>query len=159
MSIEKNKQIIRRLFETFQAHDLAALEELVDNDIVHTSPESGETRGIDGYREIIREAIATFPDLSPEIESMLAEGDRVATVHRVNGTHGGDYDGIPPSHQPFGILVSDLFTLRDGKVVEHHEYYDVLGILRRIGGASEELRPGGEDWPRGGAILKPVRSE
>jgi steroid delta-isomerase-like uncharacterized protein len=155
MSIEKNKEIVRRLFEIVRAHDLALLDEVLDENVIWKTPEVGEIRGLDVYREVLREAIATFPDLDPQVQVILAEGDMVSSVHRVRGTHEGDYDGIPPSHRGFDLFASDLFTLRDDKIVEHQEFYDVLTILRQIGGASEELRPGGKEWPRGGAVLKP----
>lgn len=159
MSIEENKQIVYRLFEIIRSHDLSSLGDVIDEDVVWQNPETVEIRGIEDYRAVLSAAVVTFPDLSPEIQIMIAEGDMVSTVHRVTGTHAGDYDGIPPSQRRFDLTASDLFTLRDGRIIEHQEFYDVLDILRQIGGASQDLRPGGDDWPKGGAVLKAVKNE
>lgn len=155
MSVEQNKAIIRRLFDIFGSHDLSELDQVCDEDIVYRTPEVGEVRGLDVYREVIHEAIDTFPDLDPALQEMMGEGDRINAVHVARGTHESDYDGIPPSGRRMELVVSDIFTLRGGKVVEHREFYDVLTILRQLGAASDELRPGGEEWPRQGTRLRP----
>ena len=155
MSVEKNKEIISRLFEIFKSHDLSTLEEVCDENIVYRTPELGEVQGLDAYREVICETIETFPDLDPELQELIGEGDRVRAVHIARGTHEGDYDGISPTGRSLELVVSDNFTLRDGKAIEHQEFYDVLTILSQLGAASDELRPGGKDWPRHGTRLLP----
>ena len=154
MSVEKNKEIISRLFEIVRSHDLSALEDVCDESIVYRSPEV-EVQGLDAYRETIREMIETFPDLNPELQEMIGEGDQVSSIHIARGTHEGDYDGIAPTGRRMELVVSDHFTLRGGKVIEHQEFNDVLTIFRQLGVASDELRPGGRDWPRRGTHLRP----
>ena len=155
MSIEKNKEIISRLFEIVRSHDLSALEEVCDESIVYRNNEEGEMQGLDAYREMLREDIEAFPDLDPELQEMIGEGDRVSSVHIARGTHEGDYVGIAPAGRRMELVVSDHFTLRSGKVIEHREFNDVLTMLRQLGAASDELRPGGRDWPRRGMRLRP----
>ncbi len=155
MSVEKNKEIISRLFEIFKSHDLSALEEVCDESIVYGNNGEEELQGLDAYREMLREDFEAFPDLNPELQEMIGEGDRISSVHIARGTHEGDYDGITPTGRSLEVVVSDNFTLRGGKVIEHQEFHDFLAILRQLGAASDELRPGGKDWPRRGTHLRP----
>ena len=57
-----------------------------------------EGYGGEGGRERIRSFIAelrrSFPDLEVEVEILVQDGDRVAWIRRVRGTHQEDYDGI-----------------------------------------------------------------
>ncbi len=154
MSIEKNKEIISRLFEIIRSHDLSALEEVCDESIVYRNNQEEELQGLDAYREMLREDIEAFPDLDPELQEMIGEGDRVSSVHIARGTHEGDYVGIAPAGRRMELVVSDHFTLRSGKVIKHREFNDVLTMLRQLGAASDELRPGGRDWPRCGKRLR-----
>lgn len=133
MLLEQNKEIIWRLFEIFRSHDLSMLEEVCDESIVYQNPELGEVQGLNTYREVILEDIKVFPDLDPELQEMIGEGDRICSIHIARGTHKGDYDGIAATGRSMELVVSDHFTLRDGKVIEHREFYDVLTFLRQLG--------------------------
>ncbi len=155
MLIEQNKEIIRHLFEIVRSQNLSALDEVCDESIVYQNLGEGELQGLDAYRKMLREDIAAFPDLDPELQEMIGEGDRVCSVHIARGTHEGEYVGIAPTGLRMELVVSDHFTLRGGKVIEHREFNDVLTMLRQLGVASDELRLGGRDWPRRGTRLRP----
>jgi steroid delta-isomerase-like uncharacterized protein len=147
MTAEENKELIRRLFEHFRSHDTSAFDDLCHSDMLYETPEFGALEGLDAYRQAFGEATESIPDLKPVLEEMVAEGDRVFSIHRVRGTLQGDYAGIPPTNEPIDFLVSDVFTIRDGKVAAHREFYDVLTILRQID-AVDERPPSASDEAR-----------
>lgn len=142
MSTRENKELIRRLFDHFRSHDLSTLEEIRHPDMIYRTPEVGTLQGIDAYREVYKEALDTFPDLEPTLEAVIAEGDKVFSIHRAKGTMRGDYAGIPPTNRPSEILVSDIFHIKDGKVAEHQEFFDVIAILRHVEALEEGPQPG-----------------
>lgn len=137
MSAEENKELIRRLFDRFRSHDTSSLEELCHSDMLYETPEFDTLKGVDAYRQVFEEATRSIPDLEPTLEEIVAEGDKVFAIHRVRGTLKGDYAGIPPTNEPMELLVSDVITIRDGKVAEHREFYDVLTILRQLDAVDE----------------------
>ena len=63
----------------------------------------------------------------------IAEGDTVATFKTVTGTHRGGIHGIPATGRSVEILVSDVFRIADGKIVEGWALLDEAGLLRQLG--------------------------
>ena len=67
----------------------------------------------------------------------MAEGDRVAARLTIHGTHTRPFvtpsGTIPPSQRSFELPVLNLYRFQDGKVVEHHSAFDMLGFLQQIG--------------------------
>ncbi len=69
-----------------------------------------------------------IPDLQVEFEHVLADGDKVYAFLRWSGKHsGGEFIGVPPTHQEIVIRTAEIMRLKDGKFVEH---WDVTGQSR-----------------------------
>src|SRR5919205_1278393 len=91
--LEANKALVRRLFdEGFNAGRLEAVDELVAPDVVTHNPLILDApTGPDSIRggiEMIRNA---FDDLHVDVQQLVAEGDRVASMVVMSGTNTGDY--------------------------------------------------------------------
>ena len=132
---EANKDCVRRLFdEVWNAGKLALLDTLIGAAYVEHNPvpdQPSGAAGVKGRVETLREA---FPDLRFTLEELVAEGDLVAARYSWRGTHKGEaFLGIPPSGK--GILVRgmDFFRLREGRIVEHWDNVDELGMLTQLG--------------------------
>src|SRR5262245_41061839 len=86
MSIEANKQVVRKLYdECINPGRLDLLAEVVSDDFVGPQGEHGPTgfaAGITGLR-------AGFPDLKVTVEDIIAEGDRVTVRSSWQATHTG----------------------------------------------------------------------
>jgi predicted ester cyclase len=85
---EANKSIVRRYFETFNAGDLDQLDEIVSQD--YRDGLEAQATGIDVIRSYLKSLKAGFPDMKWTIELLIAEGDRVAVMNSVSGTHQHD---------------------------------------------------------------------
>ena len=84
-----------------------------------------------GKVELLRTA---FPDLRYALEDVIAEGDLVAARYSWRGTHKGEaFLGIPPSGKTILVRGMDFYRLRDGKIVEHWDNVDELGMLSQLG--------------------------
>lgn len=154
MSIDENKEIVRRLINILNSGDLSRMNEVCDEDMVYRIGAGDEYPGLDNYRQAIEASYEGFPDMELSIEELMAEGAKVHMVYRITGTHSGEYLGIPPSDRSIVHQASSLITVEDGKVVEQVDYYDWLEFLKQLGAVSGEVNPGGEDWPSGGATLR-----
>ena len=49
------------------------------------------------------------------------------------GTHLGAFQGIPPTHRKVEIHVIDIVRVERGKIVEHWNCVDRLGLLAQLG--------------------------
>src|SRR5713101_9397623 len=93
MATEANKITIRRYVETWNQGDLKQLEEFWSPDLVHHT--RGQSQGREEVKTVVATFMAAFPDLSFEIDDIIAEGDRVVTRMTARATHSGDYIGFP----------------------------------------------------------------
>jgi steroid delta-isomerase-like uncharacterized protein len=134
MSAEYNKAIVRRMVEEAQSrHNLAAVDELFAPNFVDHSVPRGLPPGRDGVKMQFAMFFAAFPDLHVVIHDQVAEGDEVVTRKTFHGTHQGDLMGIPPSGRPIAFDVIDILRLKDGKITDHWNVVDQLGLMRQIG--------------------------
>jgi predicted ester cyclase len=58
---------------------------------------------------------------------------RVLVYWRFTGTHTGTFFGIPATNQQVDFIGTDLFTLRDGKIIEHYHVEELLKAMTQLG--------------------------
>jgi hypothetical protein len=66
--LEKNKAIVRRLFEVFDKQNLALLDELVAHAYVN---HPRQFRGLESYKKHLRLFYGSFPDSHETIEDLI----------------------------------------------------------------------------------------
>jgi steroid delta-isomerase-like uncharacterized protein len=124
MSIEENKEIVRRYFdERWNHNNLDICDELL------------APGDIEAAKEFVRSFHATFGDLRLTILDLLAEGNQVAAHWRIEGTHQGDYLGVPATGKPVTYQGIALLRIENGKIVDDIAYWDNLSILQQVGAA------------------------
>jgi len=132
MSAELNKAIVRRLFEEIMRGKLAVADELIVEDYTQHS-----VFGIPNGREAFKQFFMAFgeavPDAHFDIEDVIAEGDKVVIRLTVSGTQTGALQDIPPTGKKFAMKGIDIFRVVDGKIVEHWDAVDQLGMLQQLG--------------------------
>jgi steroid delta-isomerase-like uncharacterized protein len=134
MSIEANKELVRRYQEAHNANNLDALNAIVASDLITHNQMPGLPAGLEGGKQVHQIAVAAFPDFHATIEELVAEGDRVVARMTFRGTHtAGEFMGIPPSGRRFEFSAISIFRIADGKIVEHWGEEDALGWLRQLG--------------------------
>jgi steroid delta-isomerase-like uncharacterized protein len=134
MQEEQNKQIVRRFVDEYQTGaSESAFEELLDQAILDHSRPPGIAPGAEGVRQQFDGFRAAFPDFRATILDQVAEGDKVVTRKVFHGTHKGDLWGIPATGREVEILVIDIVRIRDGKIAEHWNVVDQLGLMRQLG--------------------------
>lgn len=133
MSAEENKTIVRRLLEEVMKGNLSVADELIVEDYAQHSV-FGIPNGREGFKQFFMAFAAAVPDARFILEDMISEGDRVVTRVTVTGTQTGALQGVPPTGRKFSMTGIDIFRLLDGKIVEHWDAADQLGMLRQLGG-------------------------
>ncbi len=132
MSIEQNKDNVRRIFAALNEKDL-------DGVISYYTPDcrfhgwGPQTLTTDGYKANMSGLLAAFPDSHFQMNDVIAEGDRVVVPHTLRGTHQADFQGVPASGKSIAIDAIVIFRLENGKPAELWLSADFLGILQQIG--------------------------
>ena len=97
------------------------------------SPLAGLAVGRDAAVKATWAFFEAFPDVTIDEETFAIDGDRVAIIAHVGGTHRGEIMGLPPSGRAFRLLSTFVFLLRDKRIVEERRIYDFTGMLIQIG--------------------------
>jgi predicted ester cyclase len=134
MSLEANKEIVRRMFEEdLNTDNRDAADEFFNLDFVdHTNPPHLKY-GLDSHKEIARIFHAAFPDVKWTIIDSIAEGDKVVVRLVYRATHTGDFFGIPPTGRQVEVKGTHILRIRNGKIAEHWGNDDDLGLMRQLG--------------------------
>ena len=74
-----------------------------------------------------------FPDRVDVIERVVAEGDTVGLLFRLNATHRGNLFGIPPTGKKIDVYEIALLRIVDGQMVEGWFMMDEAELLRQLG--------------------------
>lgn len=129
MSVEENKAIVRRfLEEIFNFRNLTAIDELVTPEAIDHCKQSLTLWLI----------LSALPDFRISIKTMIAEGDKVAVISTLSGTHQGVLMGIAPSNKPVSIIKADIFRVANGKIVEIWQNGDYIGLMQQIGAVNAQ---------------------
>ena len=101
-------------------------------------------------RETAQWLISQFPDLTYELEAIVADGDLVVARVRARGTNLGRLNGfLPASGKHFDYTQSHWFRVRDGQLAEHWANRDDLSAMLQLGIVTP---------PRIGALIRQMRS-
>jgi steroid delta-isomerase-like uncharacterized protein len=135
---QKNKQVVRELFEAADRQDIEGMEQLVSSTscIFHfpgIPPMDWNT-----HKQFFTAFTSSFPDLRHEIVDLVAEEDKVAVRFNVTGTHKGEFQEIPPTGKKVSCIAVDFITLRDNKIVEDWVSVDMMGLMQQIGAISAD---------------------
>jgi predicted ester cyclase len=138
MHAEANKQVVRRFVDEYQtAADEQSFAELLHPDVLDRSRPPGIAEGAAGVRQQFEAFRAAFPDFRAVIHDQIAEGDKVVTRKVFHGTHSGELMGIAPTGREVQIEVIDIVRVADGRIVEHWNVVDRLGLLQQLGALPE----------------------
>jgi len=134
MSIEENKALMRRFYEEISKGNLAILDELMAANVVEHSPFVPEQApGRQGILESFTMIRIVFPDLRITVEDIVAEGDKVVSRGTFSGTHKGEFMGIAPTGKQITVGLIEIVRIVAGKMVEHWNVVDNLGMMRQLG--------------------------
>ena len=133
MPADKNKEIIRKIFEDgMNNRNLSVFEEYVSPQYVnHGIP--GHQPGVEGFKEIINQFTEAFPDMKITQDEIIADGDSVATRGSWTGTNKGSFMGMPATGKQVNVQYMDFWKLKDGKCVENWVQMDTAGLMQQLG--------------------------
>src|SRR5689334_20833053 len=134
-SVEHSKTVSRRWIEVFNERDDAGEADVRAPDYVAQAPASLEPEPLDSesWPRFLAGFVEGFPDLRLTVEDAVGEGDLVAQRLRFEGTHTGEFQGLPPTHSKVSFSGLELNRFVEGRVAEHWFRSDALGLMRQLG--------------------------
>jgi steroid delta-isomerase-like uncharacterized protein len=133
VSIESNKNIVRRYQEAYNTANYEALAEVVAADVHTPNVVSGMPAGLEGAITVHQTTLLGMPDYLTTIEDLIAEGDKVVARVTITGTHTGDFWGVPPTGRRVNLTAIYIVRITGGKIVEHWGEEDGMKVFRQLG--------------------------
>jgi steroid delta-isomerase-like uncharacterized protein len=132
---ETHDQVVRRWFqEVWNEGRSATIDELLAPDaIAHGLGEHGrDARGPEEFRPFFDVLRRAFPDFHITVEDTVVQGDHAAARWTARGTHTGVFGELPPSGRQFAVTGMSFVRIRDGRIAEGWNSWDLHGLLQQI---------------------------
>ena len=110
--------VVREVFERLFSEGVAAL--------------NGHP-GMESLRAAFPTLKSAFPDITPELQQQLIDGDHVVSHWILRGTHLGEFFGIPATGKPVKYQNIGIARVVDGKIVQYNAESGWLTVLRQVG--------------------------
>jgi predicted ester cyclase len=136
----ENTAIIRRWFEeVWNQRRLETIDELLDaNAVAHDLGGSGaSTRGPAEFRAAAEQLLTVFGETHFVVEDIFGVGDRVAVRLKAKLRNTGPLGDLPPTGAEVTVPVMCIIHLRNGKLIEGWNFWDVVTALRAANAPAE----------------------
>jgi steroid delta-isomerase-like uncharacterized protein len=131
------EELIHRWYEEcVNQRRLDVVDEIMDEEYVGHSPPHAEPEpilGRAGAKRFLKRIFGGFPDARVQVEDLLDAEEKLAARVRMEGTHLGEYRGIPPTQRQFEITQTVVFAVADEKIRESWQEIDALGLMIQLG--------------------------
>lgn len=126
------ERIAREWFQrVWNDRDEDAIEELlVENSVGHMV--QGEVVGREGFREAREQMLGMFPDISVEVEDVVAGEGRAVVRWRAHGTHLGEGMGVAATGKELEMSGVTWMLIADGQLVEGWDHWDLAALLESL---------------------------
>jgi steroid delta-isomerase-like uncharacterized protein len=123
--------------DAVNAHDAAAVAGLMTDDVVYVDMGVAERlEGPAAVRDFYASMETTFSsDYRMDFSRALTDGDSYAVEWTMSGTNDCDdpKHGFPATGHRFAIPGVSIGIMREGKIAEHTDYYNLAGFLMQVG--------------------------
>ncbi len=131
-NIEENKALVRRFFTAVENGDFQVFDEIVAQN--YNDHLAGQTPGRETLKRYFTGLRSAFADLKLPIAAIVAEGNLVAVLNSVRGSHKGDFAGIKAKGNSIDAMAFQLYRIANGQLAEHWEVADFMTLMRQLQG-------------------------
>lgn len=125
--------IRRWVQEVFNEHRVDQVQTLKVADYVDWNPYPGQDVALHGFKNVLEEFLASFPDFRYDVDEELFEGDSVVCVGKWYGTMRNDFMGLPASGERITARRTDAVRFHGDKMTERWGVGNELRMLRFLG--------------------------
>jgi len=132
MSIEENKALVYRFHEVSEGGDEAGLRAIVTPNFQLYGPGNPTPMNADQGIQMGGMFINAFPDGRSTIEEMVAQDNVVATRGFYQGTHRGEFMGMPATGRRVEVPWISFDRIINGKLAEHRFLMDIQVMMQQL---------------------------
>jgi steroid delta-isomerase-like uncharacterized protein len=130
---DAKSRVVRFNDEVFNGRNYDLLDELMTDDIVvHETSSPDEIKGREAFKAYLRTFHEAFSDLKATIEDQIVEDDKVVTRYSYEGTHDGEFMGMPATNRTAKISGIVVNRMEGDKVAETWASADFLGLMQQL---------------------------
>jgi steroid delta-isomerase-like uncharacterized protein len=115
------------LLQALSRHDWDGIRRVCHTDYIHHAPGVPEA-GLEKYIATLQLVVEAVPDMTLEIQQIVASDEYATLRYTIHGTHLHDFHGIPPSGAAITMPALGLVRVRDGLLAEGWYVFDT-GML------------------------------
>ena len=86
-----------------------------------------------GHGQFGKAWYAAFPDITHRIDEARPTDAGIVVRFTANGTHTGDFMGIPATNRPVSASAFVLLTIENGRVTHLSAMFDQMGLMKQLG--------------------------
>jgi steroid delta-isomerase-like uncharacterized protein len=133
MTRQQMQDFIKRRWDAYEDLDAPALAADYAEKAIIESPTAGIHTGPDAAERAFRVIFNAFLDLTTKIDDLIVDGNNAVVVLSLEGTHIGEFLGIPPTGKRFTMPAVFFYQFENGKIVRERRICDFTGLLVQIG--------------------------
>jgi len=130
---EANITAVRRLTqEGFVGGEIDVVDEVVADGCIDHDPMPGQGQGREGQRHTCQMVVNGLSNRSTLRDEFLAVGDTVVENWVFQGTHTGEFLGVPATGKQLQVRGIEIWRLANGKIVERWGVVDAAGVMEQL---------------------------
>lgn len=98
---------------------------------------TGDIVGIPALKEYYSHFLIGFPDLKFGVKDIFGQGNKLVKYWTFEGTHTGEFFGMPATGRRLVLEGSSLIEMRDGKVISERNFFDNMDMFSQLGMVSD----------------------
>ncbi len=127
-----SRELANKFYEILDTKNFGDLEKIIHTDYVnHTIPIPG--KGPELMSEIVKMFDSAFPDLKITVEGSMELANKTAAWGYWQGSHMGEFNGIPRTGKPLKVNYIEVWSEEDGKLRENWVQMDMVGMMQQMG--------------------------
>ena len=132
--LQENKKLVLALYQSLNDTNWSAAKMLVDKDFKHhfVKDTGFGVTSWNGFEEGYRMSQKAFPDWKLAPVNVVAEGDYVTVLVMGNGTHQGEFAGLPATNKKVAAPIMVLHQIKNGKIVADWEIMNPNAFLGQL---------------------------
>lgn len=130
------KSIANKFFEAFYHKSKPEtserlVDELVSEDFVDHASLPGLPPNKEGFKLGVKSVVAAFHQ-EYTVNHLFRDGDFFTGIWTAKVTHHGNFLGMPATNKSFEVEGITVYEIKDGKIRQHWEKFDLLKIINTI---------------------------
>lgn len=128
---------VEEFYAGFAASDFDRAFRIFAETVITVEPALGRAAGLNVWREYDEAFKTACPDAIFVLRSAVQEGERIAVEGSLRGTFAAPLRTpqreLQPTGHSFDVWFAHFLLFHEGKVVEHHIYYDQVAFGVQLG--------------------------